>query len=775
MTPLVRKRLALSAVGVAVLAAIVVFSRDRRTANEPNAAPARPPSARPPDSSVGPPAFDRSALREKFVGSRVCAPCHEREFRAHETSHHAKALALVGARELDARLRGASFSTTLGGATRFSAHGGVAEAKSPDGDGRERAFSIIYVAGVSPLEQYVVATENGKLQSLGVAWDARPKSDGGERWFHVYGQRGIAHEDELFFTRAAQNWNHVCADCHSTFVERRYDLASDRFDTRWAELSVGCEACHGPGAEHVRAAKAGDKSGWAGARAFAVTFEPAVPWVPSASGSPTPRRPDTVEHEVCAPCHSRRQPLREGFIAGDPLLAAFEPELLRFGPYRADGQVEGEVYEWGSFLQSKMHASGVRCSDCHEPHSASLRATGNTLCGRCHTPARFDAEAHSHHDGPKAPLCIDCHMPAHTFMQIDERRDHSIRIPRPDLSALFGTPNACTDCHQKKDARWALDAFSKWYPDAAKRPHFAEALAKDARGALDAPRALRALALDARAPAIARATALERLGRFPTPRTLETLRSALSDAEPLAVYGAVLGARSAPLAERVKLLLPMVDHRLLAIRIAAGKALAVTPLADLDPARRAALERAFSDVESSFAVNASRPQTHVERSAFLLARGKVDDAERALQTALRLAPCIAEAHLNLADLARSRNDEPAAEREIRAALACNPKHGSAHHALGLSLVRQKKAHDALASLVQAVELEPNEPRFGYVLAVARADAGDVVAAIRVIDAALAKRPNDPELLNLLASYEQRLGHEERAADARQKLREVLAE
>jgi predicted CXXCH cytochrome family protein len=673
----------------------------------------------------------------------------------------------------EARFTGSHFTTKLGGTTKFASHDGNPVVHTPLARGGTVTFPIAYVSGVWPLEQFVVATERGKLQTLGVAWDSRSAAEGGNQWFHVYGADGVAPRDPLFFTSAAQNWNHVCADCHSTLVERRYDPEADRFDTRWAELSVGCEACHGPGAEHVQSAQAaqpGDRIA-----PFAVQLKPSSPWIPTATGSPAPHTQDGVEAEVCAPCHSRREPLREGFLANDPFLDSFEPELLMPGRYHADGQVDGEVYEWGSFLQSRMHQAGVRCSDCHNPHSGKLQATGNSLCVRCHEPARFDAEAHSHHTGARAPLCIDCHMPPATFMQIDERRDHSIRIPRPDHSIEFGTPNACNGCHAKQPASWARDWVTAWFPASQERVHFVDALGKDRIGALEAPRALRTLLEAATVPAIARATALERLGRYPGEKTLKTLQVALGSAEPLVVYGAVLGAAHLAPRQRVPLLLPPLEHRVRAVRVAAGKALAGAPAAELSASSRAALERAFVEVEQSFDVGASQAGTHVERGAFELARGKLEDADASFRTALRLEPCLPEAHLNLADLARQRADEVAAERAIRAALTCSPQNAAAHHALGLWQVRARQATAALRSFKQAVELAPDDSRFSYVLAVALAGGGDRDSAIHVLELALEKRPNDATALQALASYSREGGYLERAAEARRKLETLLRE
>lgn len=703
--------------------------------------------------------------RETFVGSAACADCHRAQSDAYRSSHHARALVAPGA-EGTAPFDESPFTSTFGGTTKFSSRGGAPVVTTPAPDGKSATYPVRYVAGVAPLQQLVVETERGKLQSLGVAWDTRPAADGGSHWFHVYGPKGVAPADSLFFTGSSQSWNHICADCHSTWVERRYDVASDSFDTRWAELAVGCEGCHGPGAEHVRTAKEGKPE------PFSARLTRAEPWKPSATGSPTPRAQDEREVETCAPCHSRRLPLKEGFVASDAFLDSFEPDLLRPGRYHADGQVEGEVFEWGSFQQSRMHGAGVRCSDCHEPHSGKTLAQGNALCVRCHESSRFDTQQHSHHAGARAPQCVDCHMPKATFMQVHERRDHSIRIPRPDHSVAFGTPNACNGCHDGKPAAWAREALAKWNPASPARPHFVDALASDRQGSLEAPRRLRQLANDVAFPAIARATALERLGSYPSENTLRALRAALSSSDSLVVYGAVRGAALLPPPQRAQLLAPALQHEVRAVRVAAGKALAGAALTLLPASARAALERAFAEVQQSFAVSASRPETHVEQSAFELARGRLQEAEGALSRALRLDPCSLQAHLNLAELNRQRGHEAQSEREIRAALGCDERSAAAWHALGLWQVRAKQSRAALASLQKAVELSPTDPRFSYVLAVALAGGGDRSRAMRVLEAALKHRPNDASTLQALASYSREAGHSEREAELRKQLQQL---
>jgi tetratricopeptide (TPR) repeat protein len=699
------------------------------------------------------------------VGSATCAECHRAESEAYSHSHHAKALTATNA-ETFKPLVGTHFASKLGGTTSFMLRGEAPVVRTTTAKGKVEVLRVPYVSGVWPLQQFVVETERGKLQSLGVVWDSREPTDGGKHWFHVYGANGISPQEPLFFTSAAQNWNHMCADCHSTLVERHYDVANDRFATQWAELSVGCEACHGPGADHVNSARINPTQ----PTKLAARLQSAKPWAPSATGSPTPRHQDGAEVETCAPCHSRRAPLAEGFLASDAFLDHFAPELLWPGRYHADGQVEGEVYEWGSFTQSRMYQAGVACSDCHNPHSGKTYASGDALCGRCHEPERFETPLHSHHSGVNAPACIDCHMPPATFMQVDERRDHSIRVPRPDHSVAFGTPNACNGCHGKQPATWAREWARKWYPTLEERKHFVEALGKERQGAPDAPHALRKLAGDVTAPAIARATALERLGRYPSAKTLETFAAAVRGTEPLVVYGAVLGATQLPPTQRKGLLIPLVHSDVLAVRAAVGKALAGAIATEPNE-----LVRLFDEVERTFYVSASRVETHIERSAFELARGRSAEAASSLETALRLEPCLVAAYLNLAEVERQRGDEAAAHAAIRSALTCSPKDAGARYALGLWYVRAKQPAAALRELQKAVELAPYDARFSYVFAVALAGGGKFEDAVRILDTSLANQPNDLESLRALARYLADSGQPERAAETQRRLDALSSE
>jgi predicted CXXCH cytochrome family protein len=626
-------------------------------------------------------------------------------------------------------------------------------------DGKLAEFEIAYTFGADPLQQYLIPFPDGRLQSLGLAWDTRPREHGGQRWFHLYPGLALRPPDPLHWTGRDQTWNFQCAECHSTNLRKGYDLAGNRYATTWAELTVSCEECHGPGSAHVA---------WAEARSPGATRPP-----PGASGllvrlgrgegawvikdtergiaewTGPPRV--SMELDVCARCHARRRPIVDPHVYGQPFLDTHVPALLDPGLYHADGQTLGEVYEWGSFVQSRMHRAGVTCSDCHEPHRAALRAPGDAVCAQCHLPARFDTPAHHHHRAAsEAARCVSCHMPARTHMVVDPRRDHSFRVPRPDLSVALGTPNACTGCHRDRPPQWAADRVAAWRgPARPPAPHFAGALAAARRGQPEAGAALAALATDPSQPGIARATALAQLPEFVRGATVPAVESALRDPDALVRMGALRAVDALPPERRGPLAGPLLQDPVRAVRLAAAYALAGVTVPD---AHRRDLERALAEWIWSEEVNADRPEAHVNLAAMHARLGRPADAESALRTALRLDPRFVPALVNLADLLRAQGRDRDGERFLGDALRADPDHPEALHALGLLRVRQNRVPEAVDLLRRAAAGRPDSTRFAYVYAVALHDTGRPDEAIAVLTAAHRRRPADREPLVALATY-----------------------
>jgi len=465
-------------------------------------------------AEADPPPAVPVAADARYVGSAACATCHRGESTAWRASQHHDAMAEATQQAVLGDFSGATF-TYAGTTSTFYQRDGLFYVATDGHDGKLSHFRIKYTFGVYPLQQYLIEFPDGRLQALSIAWDARPKAEGGQRWFHLYPAERVTHDDELHWTRPAQNWNFMCADCHSTAVRKNYNAAADRFETRFAEINVGCEACHGPASRHVESptaplpARLDERRG--------------MSWIRNAaSGNSLRSRPRETEREieVCAQCHARRGQIADGYEAGKPLLDFYRPALLSSPQYHADGQQRGEVYDWGSFLQSKMYANGVTCSDCHDPHSGKLRADGNTLCENCHLASKYNTPTHHNHQaGSAGAACTACHMPTATYMVVDPRHDHSLRVPRPDLSVTLGTPNACTACHKDRNAQWAATTVKAWHGDP--------------------PQGFQGFADVASQPAIARATALENLDASTNQSALDALARCLRDRSALVRLGAL--------------------------------------------------------------------------------------------------------------------------------------------------------------------------------------------------------------------------------------------
>jgi predicted CXXCH cytochrome family protein len=426
-------------------------------------------SARSPREPVRPViASEQSAmLNAKFVGSAECATCHQRENYLWRGSHHQLAMQPATNSAVLGDFNNANFSND-GITSIFFRRNSKFMVRTDGPDGALRDYEIKYTFGVAPLQQYLIAMPGGRLQALGIAWDSRPRERGGQRWFFLYPDQKIPFSDPLHWTSIDQTWNFICADCHSTNLRKNYDLRTRSYATTYAEIDVGCEACHGPGSNHVSwARKRGDWRKFDSNHGLNIALDEreGVSWLADSGGDTIHRsRPRESEREIqmCARCHSRRGEIYEDYVHGQAVDDDYRVALLDQGIYFQDGQIKGEVYEYGSFVQSRMFHAGVTCSDCHEPHSLKLRADGNNVCLQCHSAPKYDSPKHHFHQkGSPGAQCVECHMPSRTYMIIDARRDHSLRIPRPDLSAKIGTPNACTNCHKDKSSQWATDSLDK--------------------------------------------------------------------------------------------------------------------------------------------------------------------------------------------------------------------------------------------------------------------------------------------------------------------------
>lgn len=694
-----------------------------------------------------------------FVGSAACGRCHESQLAAWRGSHHDLAMQEATPATVLGDFNDASF--TYGAVvSRFRTQDGRFLVTTDGPDGRLAEFTVRYTFGVYPLQQYLIAFPDGRLQALGIAWDARPKDEGGQRWFHLYPGQDVHAGETIHWTGRDQTWNYMCAECHSTGLSKGYDAATDRYATRWAEIDVGCEACHGPGGDHAAWAK-GDRQGPNGLT-VQLNERKDVTWeIDPATHSAVRSRPRTsaVELETCGMCHGLSNQLHEPWRPGRQLLDTHMTALLDPGMFEADGKMLGEVFNYQAFRQSKMFTRGVTCSDCHDPHGLGLVAEGNAVCGQCHDAGQFDTATHHHHaEGTPAAQCVACHMPARTYMQVDIRHDHGFRIPRPDLTAQYGVTNSCNDCHADHDAAWAAQAVQGWFGPTRKgfqtwTPAFAAARA----GQPQAGTLLARLITDPAVPSMARATALADLGPYLTPERAALLAAQLGSADPLVRVGALRALEGLPVEERWRLARGLLADPVRGVRIEAANQLAEMPDLQIPAADRAAFEAAAGDYLAAQDFAADRPEGRTNRGSFLARRGRPAAAEDAFRSALTLAPDYLPASVNLADLLARTGREAEAERALRAALAQAPENAAALHALGLSLVRQQRLDEAMPDLARAAELAPDNARFAYVYGVALHSTGAPDAALRTLAEAQARHPADRDILTALVAFSRERG------------------
>jgi Flp pilus assembly protein TadD len=692
-----------------------------------------------------------------FVGAKACAECHAAETARWKGSHHAQAMQPATPATVLGDFADASFDHA-GVVTTFSRVGDKFMVRSDGPDGTLHDYEIAYTFGVYPLQQYLIAMPGGRLQAFGIAWDSRPKDQGGQRWFHLYPDQTLTAGDRLHWTGRDQTWNYQCAGCHSTNLAKNYDLTSNTYATAWTDVDVSCEACHGPGSHHVVWATSPmphpADDGHMGLVAWLKPSDTGH-WEMNAETGIARRSEPLVSQEmdVCFTCHSRRKAIAPDPAVSGPFLDSYLPALLEPGFYHADGQIDGEVFEYGSFVQSRMFHAGVTCSNCHEPHDLKLRATGNALCSQCHLPAKFNVSDHYHHQpGSPGAQCVNCHMPSKTYMVVDDRRDHSFRVPRPDLSITIGTPNTCTGCHRDKSPIWAAEHTAAWFPHGRQTTvQYGTALHAGRIGAVGAERLLDQLILDQAQPGIARSSALVDLAGIATPASQAAIKAAIVDPSALVRTAVPRALPASPSPAMVQAVAPLLRDPVRAVRIETARALAGIDPNTLPQSQRDALDGAYHELVAAEMVDADRPEAHLNLGLLDLRRQRPTDAEVEYRTALRLDPNFIPGLTNLADLDRMRGQEQLGEELLRKALEIDPKSADVRHSLGLLLVRQHNYAEALVQLRQASELAPDNARYAYVYAIALNSTSAASQAVDVLVHTHRQHPADAEVLTALFS------------------------
>ena len=694
-----------------------------------------------------------------YVDNAGCLGCHADQARQWKGSHHQQAMAPATAETVLGDFGGAEF-VHQGMTSRFFRRDDRFFVRTDGPDGKPGDFEIAYTFGIAPLQQYLIAMPGGRLQPLQIAWDA-PNA----RWFHLLPNEKAPAGDVLHWTGRYQTANTMCISCHTTGFEKGYDEVADAFASRWKEHNVSCQSCHGPGERHVAWAEA--KA--AGRQAATLPGERLGLMVDfAATGA-------KGQVETCSSCHSRRAELTASPVPGQPRLDHYLPSLLQPGVYHADGQQLEEVFVDGSYRQSRMYQAGVPCTACHDAHTGKPKHAGNAVCTQCHAPqadpafpaaaGQYDSPAHHFHPtGSTGAQCVACHMPSKNYMQIQARPDHSLRIPRPDVSVKIGTPNACTQCHDDKPAQWAADRVAEWYgPGRRQEPHYGEAFAAARAGRPGAAQAVAEIAADRSRPGIVRATALDLLRS--EPRIGDSIRvSATRDPDPEVRAAAADSLEPLPPMTRLHGLAPLLVDPVRAVRIAAARSLSSLPPAQIDAAIRPAFDAALAEYVAAQSVSLDMPGARLNLAVVYQNTGKLDLAERQYLAALRIDPDFTPARANLARLYNASGRNTDAERVLTEGVTRLPELGELQYSLGLLLAEEKRLPEAARALERAATLLPERAKVHYNLGLALQQLGQRDGAEAALNAAQRLDPLDGSSAYALAVLHAQAGRWDKALE-----------
>jgi tetratricopeptide (TPR) repeat protein len=701
-------------------------------------------------------AIPKTGSKPAFVGTLQCRDCHNREYEAWLGSHHDLAMDFANQETVLGDFDDAEF--TLDGITsRFYRRDGkfLVYTNGPGGETGE--FEITHTFGWFPLQQYLVPFPGGRLQTLHIAWDSRDN-----RWFLASPAGPAEPDDWLYWTNAAQNWNGMCAQCHSTNLEKNYDPESDSYDTTWSDIDVGCEACHGPGSLHVA---------WAELPAMARPQGTDFGLARMTSGLSAR---ELVEQ--CAPCHSRRSSLGDIDHTETDLMDRFVPMLLTEGLYFPDGQIQDEVYVYGSFIQSKMYRHDVRCSDCHDVHSIKLVKEGNELCLQCHRAAQYDTAQHHFHrqegepgepirsadgailfDVGSGALCVGCHMPGRYYMVVDYRPDHGFRVPNPALDVAIGSPDPCLRCHVAETSDWSQQSMLEWYGP-GRLSHYGEIIARGRAADPSSAPDLAALAADNLYPVNVRATALALLASFPNDFAQSALELGLMNEEALIRHAAIAGWPASDPQQTARQLSGLLYDPVLSVRIEAARRLVGPPVRFLDTEQRALYEEVLKEFESAMFYSADFPSSRHNLANLYLALDRPEAAIEQYRQALVIDPKFIPAQVNLAMLYNQRGQNQEAERLLMEALSLQPDLYDVAYSLGLLYAEMQRYDLSAKYLEEAARGLPGNPRIHYNLGLLYLQLNDPASAEGELMAALSLDPQNLDFQYALVSFYVNLGY-----------------
>lgn len=717
--------------------------------------------------------------KNTYIGQKACAKCHVQQSMLWKGSHHDQAMQ---AATIDTVLGDFNNALVIFHDTTFTFYyvDNQFFVKKTTADGKEKDFAIRYTFGVFPLQQYLIEMPGGRLQVLDLAWDNRPVQLGGQRWYVLPFVKPLKGGQIL----ASRNWNANCAACHSTNIQKNYNALKNDYATKWSEMDVSCEACHGPGYEHQQWAisqanqQAASQSSYRGFNNSFISANKTQWHIDPITGKPlrSSKGNNRAEIETCARCHSRRKQLRQG-IPGEPYMDNFQPHFLDDGLYYADGQMQDEVYVYGSFLQSSKYQSGVTCSDCHEPHVAELRLPGDRICNQCHLAEKFRTHKHHHHSASSDVTCLNCHMPTKVVMGIDARHDHSFQIPNPQNTIDFNTPNACNQCHEDKSAQWAIESMSSWGVKKIKAESFAHIMDAQRKQLSRANQKAINLLKQSSQPVIAQATILSQLSESLDQDALKLIEQQLQHEDAMIRVAALIAldngyqSGSITFEQIAQLAMPLISDPVRLVRMEAARLLAALDESLLEEKDAKDLKVARQEYIDSLNFNVDLPESLINMADFYLAMNDPELAEKTYRQALQLHPGTVQVWTKMAQFYSELDRENDAIQLLQQGIEKIEKANSAalYHDMGLAQVRLNKLDKSLESLATAAQLEPDNPHYSYVYGIALNSNQRSEEAINVLMQSSQKHPQERPLLMALSSISQDNGNYQEALDYAEKL------
>ncbi len=663
-----------------------------------------------------------------FVGDQKCQSCHAKEYSLWQQSDHFKAMEPANDSTVIGDFNNASI-TADGVSSKFFRKDGKYFINTQGPDGLNHDYEVLYTFGFKPLQQYLVAFPGGRMQVPRVSWDVNKK-----KWFHQYAGQKIHHQDWLHWTGGGQNWNTMCASCHSTNLQKNYMADADSFHTTYSVINVSCESCHGPAKNHISFVES--EAYRKGERIKHSYLQPVD-------------SPNVIQVNSCVPCHARKADLAANIVSSPEIMDNFIPEIPSTEFFHADGQVDDEDYIYTSFLQSKMFHRTVKCSNCHDPHSGKLVLPATLVCMQCHAK-KYESFEHTRHEAKLNQVnCVSCHMPGKFYMGNDFRHDHSFRVPRPDLSVKYGTPNACNMCHTDKKAQWASDAVVKWFGPERKY-HFADDLIPGSKGDAASESHLRRLLADTSVPAIVKATAADYLRNIPTLTALNALLQALKNPDAQVRYRALRSLPSFPYEQWKDAAAPMFDDKVKAVRIAAADLFLQVPVEQIPVDYRNSFSSAKQELQQYLMYQADFSVGNVMIGDFYYRLNDQMSAEKYYKRALKKDSLMNYVRFNLSSLYNSqgRNEEALKVlMEARASDASNPR---VYYNLALLYVEMKDYKKAMENFGKTISLGSDDPRVYYNYGILNQQTGNFGFAEKIFQKGISLSPNDPSLNYALA-------------------------